>query len=73
MLAYLGAFNSLIIMKPFVFQRKQLTSFEAPYELIRKMRASFLVTGPLLAGRKGRRVFLFQGAVLSALVRLISI
>lgn len=26
-----------------------LTSFEAPYELIRKMRASFLVMGPLLA------------------------
>lgn len=26
-----------------------ITSFEAPYELIRKMRASFLVMGPLLA------------------------
>jgi UDP-N-acetylglucosamine 1-carboxyvinyltransferase len=26
-----------------------LTSFEAPYELVRKMRASFLVMGPLLA------------------------
>lgn len=30
-----------------------LDHFEAPYELIRKMRASFLVMGPLLA-RKGR-------------------
>ncbi|KXG76269.1 UDP-N-acetylglucosamine 1-carboxyvinyltransferase [Thermotalea metallivorans] len=30
-----------------------LEHFEAPYELIRKMRASFLVMGPLLA-RKGR-------------------
>ncbi|MBB6732971.1 UDP-N-acetylglucosamine 1-carboxyvinyltransferase [Cohnella zeiphila] len=31
----------------------KLTSFEAPYELVRKMRASFLVMGPLLA-RLGR-------------------
>ncbi|MFC6334935.1 UDP-N-acetylglucosamine 1-carboxyvinyltransferase [Paenibacillus septentrionalis] len=31
----------------------QITSTEAPYELIRKMRASFLVMGPLLA-RVGR-------------------
>ncbi|QMV41741.1 UDP-N-acetylglucosamine 1-carboxyvinyltransferase [Cohnella cholangitidis] len=28
---------------------ESLTSFEAPYELVRKMRASFLVMGPLLA------------------------
>ena len=27
----------------------RLTAFEAPYELVRKMRASFLVMGPLLA------------------------
>ncbi|THF73138.1 UDP-N-acetylglucosamine 1-carboxyvinyltransferase [Cohnella fermenti] len=27
----------------------ELTSFDAPYELVRKMRASFLVMGPLLA------------------------
>ncbi|RAP73970.1 UDP-N-acetylglucosamine 1-carboxyvinyltransferase [Paenibacillus montanisoli] len=32
---------------------EQLTSFEAPYEWVRKMRASFLVMGPLLA-RLGR-------------------
>ncbi|WP_134683441.1 UDP-N-acetylglucosamine 1-carboxyvinyltransferase [Brevibacillus migulae] len=31
----------------------KLSSVEAPYELVRKMRASFLVTGPLLA-RHGR-------------------
>ncbi len=28
---------------------KEITSIEAPYELVRKMRASFLVMGPLLA------------------------
>ncbi|MCQ6561907.1 UDP-N-acetylglucosamine 1-carboxyvinyltransferase [Paenibacillus mendelii] len=32
---------------------QKLTTFEAPYELVRKMRASFLVLGPLLA-RLGR-------------------
>ena len=32
---------------------KEITSVEAPYELVRKMRASFLVMGPLLA-RCGR-------------------
>jgi UDP-N-acetylglucosamine 1-carboxyvinyltransferase len=31
----------------------KITSYEAPYELVRKMRASFLVMGPLLA-RLGR-------------------
>ncbi|MCG1012301.1 UDP-N-acetylglucosamine 1-carboxyvinyltransferase [Tepidanaerobacter sp. GT38] len=31
----------------------EINSFEAPYDLVRKMRASFLVMGPLLA-RKGR-------------------
>ncbi|MFC5469641.1 UDP-N-acetylglucosamine 1-carboxyvinyltransferase [Cohnella suwonensis] len=30
-------------------QAESLTSYEAPYELVRKMRASFLVMGPLLA------------------------
>ncbi|KIL36659.1 UDP-N-acetylglucosamine 1-carboxyvinyltransferase [Cohnella kolymensis] len=30
-------------------QAESLTSHEAPYELVRKMRASFLVMGPLLA------------------------
>ena len=28
---------------------REITSCEAPYELVRKMRASFLVMGPLLA------------------------
>jgi len=32
---------------------QELTSYEAPYDLVRKMRASFLVMGPLLA-RLGR-------------------
>lgn len=35
------------------FDASELTSYEAPYELVSKMRASFLVMGPLLA-RVGR-------------------
>ena len=35
-----------------IFDASTLTATEAPYELVRKMRASFLVMGPLLA-RKG--------------------
>lgn len=32
-----------------VLDASNITTFEAPYELVRKMRASFLVMGPLLA------------------------
>ena len=35
-----------------IFDASTLTATEAPYELVREMRASFLVMGPLLA-RKG--------------------
>ena len=37
----------------FTVDSKNITKFEAPYELVRKMRASFLIMGPLLA-RLGR-------------------
>ncbi|MGN0948826.1 UDP-N-acetylglucosamine 1-carboxyvinyltransferase [Megasphaera sp.] len=36
-----------------IIDAKELTSTTAPYDLVRRMRASFLVMGPLLA-RKGR-------------------
>ena len=49
---------------------REITSCEAPYELVRSMRASFLVMGPLLA-RKGYAVFPSRGAALSAQGRLI--
>lgn len=35
--------------KKFIINSADINSFEAPYELVRKMRASFLVMGPLLA------------------------
>ncbi len=44
----------------------QLTSSEAPYELMRRMRASFLVLGPLLARTGQARVSLPGGCVLGA-------
>lgn len=43
---------------------QQLTSFEAPYELVRKMRASFLVMGPLLARLGCARISLPGGCAI---------
>src|SRR5690606_3716363 len=48
----LGA-DTLFDQETMTISAAQITSSEAPYELIRKMRASFLVMGPLLA-RVGR-------------------
>ncbi|GGF91735.1 UDP-N-acetylglucosamine 1-carboxyvinyltransferase [Paenibacillus abyssi] len=42
----------------------QLTSFEAPYDLVRKMRASFLVMGPLLARLGSARISLPGGCAI---------
>src|SRR4030042_6466918 len=47
-----------------VINAENLTSFEAPYDLVRKMRASFLVLGPLLARLKKAKVSLPGGCVL---------
>lgn len=41
-----------------------LTSYEAPYELVRKMRASFLVMGPLLARMGKVRISLPGGCAI---------
>jgi UDP-N-acetylglucosamine 1-carboxyvinyltransferase len=43
---------------------QQVTSFEAPYELVRKMRASFLVMGPLLARLGHARISLPGGCAI---------
>jgi UDP-N-acetylglucosamine 1-carboxyvinyltransferase len=42
----------------------RLTSVEAPYALIRKMRASFLVSGPLLARKNRARISLPGGCAI---------
>ena len=47
-----------------VVNAENLTSFEAPYDLVRKMRASFLVMGPLLARVGKAKVSLPGGCVL---------
>jgi UDP-N-acetylglucosamine 1-carboxyvinyltransferase len=41
-----------------------LSSFEAPYELVRRMRASFLVTGPLVARLGQARISLPGGCAI---------
>ena len=45
-------------------EASSLVSHEAPYELVRKMRASFMVMGPLLARLRKARVSLPGGCVL---------
>jgi UDP-N-acetylglucosamine 1-carboxyvinyltransferase len=47
-----------------VIRAEQLESYEAPYDLVRKMRASFLVMGPLLARLGKAKVSLPGGCVL---------
>ncbi|MBC3535899.1 UDP-N-acetylglucosamine 1-carboxyvinyltransferase [Megasphaera hominis] len=49
----LGVHISQLEEGTLVIDASQLTSTAAPYDLVRRMRASFLVMGPLLA-RKGR-------------------
>ena len=50
--------------KKVVINAENLKSFEAPYDLVRKMRASFLVLGPLLVRFKQAKVSLPGGCVL---------
>jgi len=45
-------------------QAPRLSSYEAPYELVRKMRASFLVMGPLLARLGKARISLPGGCAI---------
>jgi UDP-N-acetylglucosamine 1-carboxyvinyltransferase len=47
-----------------VINAEHLKSYEAPYDLVRKMRASFLVMGPLLARFKKAKISLPGGCVL---------
>ncbi|MBJ6361896.1 UDP-N-acetylglucosamine 1-carboxyvinyltransferase [Paenibacillus sp. GCM10012307] len=42
----------------------QLTAVEAPYDLVRKMRASFLVMGPLLARLGSAKIYLPGGCAI---------
>ena len=50
--------------KKVVIDAEGVNSFEAPYDLVRKMRASFLVLGPLLARFNQAKVSLPGGCVL---------
>ena len=50
----------------FTVDTSRLSHFEAPYEQVRKMRASILVLGPLLARMKRARVSLPGGCAIGA-------
>lgn len=49
-----------------VFDASTITVTEAPYELVRRMRASFLVMGPLLARRGEARISLPGGCAIGS-------
>ncbi|SET18566.1 UDP-N-acetylglucosamine 1-carboxyvinyltransferase [Anaerobranca gottschalkii] len=48
----------------YIIDSSNLTSSTAPYELVRKMRASFLVTGPLLARLKEANISMPGGCAI---------
>lgn len=48
------------------FDAAELTGIEAPYELVRRMRASFLVMGPLLARKGEARISLPGGCAIGS-------
>ena len=48
------------------FDASTLTATEAPYELVRKMRASFLVMGPLLARKGEAKISMPGGCAIGA-------
>ena len=49
-----------------IFDASTLTATEAPYELVRKMRASFLVMGPLLARKGEAKISMPGGCAIGA-------
>ena len=49
-----------------VFDASTLTATEAPYDLVRRMRASFLVMGPLLARKGEARISLPGGCAIGS-------
>ena len=49
-----------------VIKAENISNIEAPYELVRKMRASFLVTGPLIARLGKARIALPGGCAIGS-------
>jgi UDP-N-acetylglucosamine 1-carboxyvinyltransferase len=61
---YPDSSRSLPSQRTVVIRAEQMKNYEAPYDLVRKMRASFLVMGPLLARTGKAKVSLPGGCVL---------
>lgn len=64
LLNYLGSEISYINKNKISIQTKDLKSFEAPYDFVRKMRASILTLGPLLGRFKKASVSLPGGCAI---------
>ncbi|SNS49923.1 UDP-N-acetylglucosamine 1-carboxyvinyltransferase [Anaerovirgula multivorans] len=63
-LTSLGADVKRINREQIEIMSNQIDNFEAPYELVRKMRASFLVMGPLLARMGKARISMPGGCAI---------
>lgn len=64
LLISLGADVKRINREQIEIKANQIDNFEAPYELVRKMRASFLVMGPLLARMGKARISMPGGCAI---------
>ena len=66
LLENMGAETAVLENETFMFKSANIGSLEAPYELVKTMRASVLVLGPLLARFKKARVSLPGGCAIGA-------
>lgn len=66
LLAYLGADVKQIEANTYTISTPEIKNIEAPFDLVKKMRASFLVAGPLLARKGSAKVYMPGGCTIGA-------
>ena len=66
LLSHLGAEINRADTNTFNISTKKILTSEAPFEMVKKMRASFLVAGPLLARTGHARVYMPGGCTIGA-------
>ena len=66
LISYLGAEVNRTDTNTYTIQTREIKSTEAPFDLVNKMRASFLVAGPLLARTGRAKVYMPGGCTIGA-------
>ena len=66
LLTYLGAEVKQIEANTYTINTPEIKNIEAPFDLVKKMRASFLVAGPLLARKGSAKVYMPGGCTIGA-------